>query len=100
MTIDSQLDYWNRIGPTRTFAHPVNVEKLSRWVQPDSRILDCGCGYGRGLGILQSQGYCNLVGMDPAPAMIDRAGAEHPQITFSVLNDFRKTGLPAASIDA
>jgi SAM-dependent methyltransferase len=100
MTIDSQLDYWNRIGPTKTFAHPVNIEKLSRWVPPDNRILDYGCGYGRALGILQSKGYWNLIGMDPAPAMIDRASAVYPQIAFSVLNEFGNTGLPAGSIDA
>jgi SAM-dependent methyltransferase len=100
MTLDSQLDYWNRIGPTKTFAHPVNMEKLSRWVRPDSRLLDYGCGYGRALSILHSKGYRNLVGMDPAPAMIERACADHPQIEFSVLNDFRETGLPAGSIDA
>jgi SAM-dependent methyltransferase len=100
MTIDSQLDYWNRVGPTKTFAHPLNLEKLSLWVPPDSRILDYGCGYGRALGFLQSKGYWNLVGMDPAPAMIDRARSGHPQIAFSVLNDFRNSGLPAGSIDA
>lgn len=100
MTLNSQLDYWNRIGPTRTFAHPVNTEKLSRWVQLHSRILDYGCGYGRALGFLLSKGYRNLIGMDPAPAMIDRACAEYPQIAFSVLDDFRDTGLPAGSIDA
>src|SRR5215467_7253399 len=100
MTLNSQLDYWNGIGPTKTFAHLLNTEKLSRWVRPDSRILDYGCGYGRALGILRSKGYWNLVGMDPAPAMIDRACADHPQIAFSVLDDFRSTGLPAGSIDA
>ena len=100
MTLDSQLDYWNRIGPTKTFAHPLNLEKLGQWVSPDSRILDYGCGYGRALGFLQSNGYWNLVGMDPAPAMIERACADHPRIAFSALNDFRNTGLPAGSIDA
>jgi SAM-dependent methyltransferase len=100
MTIDSQLDYWNRIGPTKTFAHPLNLEKLSQWVRLDSRILDYGCGYGRALGFLHSKGYWNLVGMDPAPAMIDKARSGHPQIAFSVLNDFRNSGLPAESIDA
>jgi SAM-dependent methyltransferase len=100
MTLDSQLDYWNRIGPTKTFAHPLNIEKLSLWVQLDSRILDYGCGYGRALGILQSKGYRNLVGMDPAPAMIDRARLDYSHIAFAALNDFRNTGLPAESIDA
>jgi SAM-dependent methyltransferase len=100
VTFDTQLDYWNRIGPSKTFAHPVNIEKLSRWVEPDSRILDYGCGYGRALGLLQSKGYRNLIGMDPAAAMIDAAHTSYPDIAFAFLNDFHNTALPAGSIDA
>src|SRR5262249_48913188 len=95
-----QQDYWNRIGPTKTFAHPVNVEKLSRWVEPGSRILDYGCGYGRALGFLQSNGYRNLIGIDPAVAMIDAARTAYPDISFAFLNDFRNAELRAGSIDA
>ena len=48
--------YWNEIGPTKSFAHPIDVETLKRWVQPDSRILDYGCGYGRAVSILAAAG--------------------------------------------
>ena len=100
MAIDSQLDYWNRIGPTKTFSHPVNIEKLSRWVQPRDCILDYGCGYGRALGILLSNGYNNLIGVDHAPAMIEAARRTYPAVTFAILEGFCDTRLPAASVDA
>jgi SAM-dependent methyltransferase len=100
VTPDFQIDYWNRIGPTKPFAHPVNLEQLSRWIASTSRILDYGCGYGRALGILHSNGYDNLIGVDPAPAMIAAARRNLPEISFEVLNDFRKVDLADASVDA
>jgi SAM-dependent methyltransferase len=98
--LDMQIDYWNVIGPTKPFAHPINLEQFSNWVGPSSRILDFGCGYGRALGILQSDGYTNLIGVDPAPAMIASAREHFPSIQFEVIHDFRNIGLPSASVDA
>jgi SAM-dependent methyltransferase len=100
VTLSSQLDYWNRVGPTKTFAHPINITELSRWVEPSARILDYGCGQGRASGVLLSNGFTNLLGLDPAPAMIDAARAHHPAVSFDVLQDFRNTGLPGSSVDA
>jgi len=100
VTLDLQLNYWNRIGPSKPFAHPVNIEQFSRWVEPASRVLDYGCGYGRALGILDSHGYNNLIGVDPAPAMIASACQRFPAIAFEVLDDFRNVDLPEASVDA
>ena len=98
--LDVQLDYWNRVGPTKPFSHPVNVEKFSQFVGPSSRILDYGCGYGRALRILESEGYSDLIGLDPAPAMIAAARKTSPGISFEVLEDFRSLALPGESIDA
>ena len=98
--LDLQIDYWNDIGPAKPFAHPVNVELFGRWVQPGARILDYGCGYGRALGILHSNGYKNLIGVDPAPAMIAAAREKFPAISFEVANDYRKLAFPEASVDA
>ena len=98
--LDLQIDYWNGIGPAKPFAHPVNVELFGRWVQPNARILDYGCGYGRALGILHSNGYKNLIGVDPAPAMIAAAREKFPAISFEVANDYRKLAFPEASVDA
>jgi len=98
--LDLQLDYWDRIGPTKPFAHPVNVDLFGRWVPPTSRVLDFGCGYGRVLGILHSHGYRDLIGVDPAPAMIAAARAAFPSISFEVAQDYRRLALPDASVDA
>ena len=98
-SLDLQINYWNRIGPTKTFLHPVNVEQLKRYLGPESRILDYGCGYGRALGFLHSNGYKNLSGMDPAPAMIAAARNSFPDISFEILEEFGKTALPDRSVD-
>ena len=97
--LDLQIDYWNQVGPTKPCAHPVNVEQLGRWVSPTDRILDYGCGYGRALGFLHVNGYTNLIGVDPAPAMIDAARQNFPAISFDVLNDYQRVQLPDASVD-
>jgi SAM-dependent methyltransferase len=98
--LDLQIDYWNRIGPTKPFAHPVNVERLRQWALPGCRILDYGCGYGRALEILNANGYRDLIGVDPAPAMIAAARQNHPSISFDVLSDYRRANLPDESVDA
>ncbi len=100
MGLDLQLEYWDQVGPTKSFAHPVNVARLGSWLQPTSRILDFGCGYGRALGILREHGYKDLIGFDPAPSMVAAARVRHPMIEFQVLRDFRSIPLPDASVDA
>jgi malonyl-CoA O-methyltransferase len=39
------------------------------------RVLDVGCGSGRYLGLLAQRGASRVVGVDPEPAMLARAGA-------------------------
>jgi SAM-dependent methyltransferase len=98
--LDRQLDYWNQIGPSKPFGHPVNFEILSQWLSPDSRILDVGCGYGRALGLLFGRGYHNLIGCDPAPAMIAMARERFPAITFVEITSPPHLPLADASVDA
>jgi SAM-dependent methyltransferase len=100
MELDFQREYWDQVGPTKPFAHPVNVPKVGRWLERNSRILDYGCGYGRALGVLKSEGFENLVGFDPAPSMIRSARDRYPSIQFDVLKDFRSVPLEDASVDA
>lgn len=64
--LDLQLDYWNRTEPYKPCSHPVNVERLTVIVAPDSRILDYDCGYGRAWGILGAHGFTYLTGLDPS----------------------------------
>ena len=39
------------------------------------RVLDVGCGAGRYLGLLAARGASRVIGIDPEPAMLARAGA-------------------------
>ena len=98
--LDRQIDYWNRLGPTKPFSHPVNFERLERWLAPDSRILDFGCGYGRVLGLLNRRGYKNLLGVDPAPQMVAAAHQRFPTILVEALVSPPHLPLPPASLDA
>jgi len=98
--LDHQLDYWNRIGPGKTFEHPINIERLTQYVSPEKRILDFGCGYGRALGFLWDRGYRNSIGFDPAPAMIAKARNRFPAIEFEELSTPPHLPLDDASIDA
>jgi SAM-dependent methyltransferase len=98
--LDRQIDYWNRIGPAKPFGHPVNFDRLGQWVALDSRILDFGCGYGRVLGLLNSRGYHNVIGVDPAPAMVAAARQRFPMIEVQPLVSSPHLDLPAASVDA
>jgi SAM-dependent methyltransferase len=100
LDLDNQLDYWNRIGPGKTFEHPLNVERLNQYLSPDSRILDFGCGYGRALGFLFEHGYRDLIGFDPAAAMVAMARDGYPAIQFEELNAAPHLPLADASVDA
>ena len=98
--LDCQIAYWNRVGPTKPFRHPVDFERLRQILSPDGRILDFGCGYGRVLGLLQDQGFSNLIGFDPAPAMVEQARRRHPTIEFQEMPDPPRLPLPNSSVDA
>ncbi len=100
MDLDCQVDYWDREGPRKAFAHPLNSDRLRQWLSPDSLILDFGCGYGRTLGQLFDLGYHNLIGFDPAPAMIAAARKRFAEITFEELNSKNQLPIPDASANA
>ena len=69
LDVDAQTEYWNRVGPTKPFSHPLAIDRLSHWLPVTRRLVDIGCGYGRTIQALASVGYQDLVGVDPAPAM-------------------------------
>ncbi len=100
VNLDQQLDYWNVSGPAKTFNHPLNLERLARHLTSDSRIVDIGCGYGRALGLLSEHGYRNLIGFDPAAAMIKAARERYPGIDFQELTSAPALPLEDDSVDA
>jgi SAM-dependent methyltransferase len=98
--LDCQLEYWNVAGPAKPFAHPINLDRLSQWLTPGSRILDYGCGYGRALECLWKTGYRNLLGVDPAPAMIEAARDRVPYARCERLLEPPRVDVATESIDA
>lgn len=81
-SLDNQVSYWNRLGSTKEFSHPLNINRLRGQVSPDGRMLDFGCGYGRVSAALFDAGYRNVVGVDPAPEMVAKARESYPSLTF------------------
>jgi len=98
LDLDSQYEYWNTEGAQKSFAHPLNTERVGQWLTRDSRIIDFGCGYGRCLGELFNAGYRDLIGFDFSPAMIAAAQTRFPEMTFQVV-DSATIPLPDGSVD-
>ena len=69
--LDTQISYWDSIGATKTFTHPVNPGWLAE-VSLDARVLDYGCGYGRVMAELSEHGFHDVSGVDLSPALIER----------------------------
>ena len=61
---DNQLTYWDSVGATKTFGHPVEFDWLDK-LDSTARILDYGCGYGRVTSLLHKHGFGRV---DRAPA--------------------------------
>jgi SAM-dependent methyltransferase len=95
----SQRRFWNTVAATKTFSHPLDLSRFSSHVSLDASILDYGCGYGRLCRELRSAGYSSITGVDPSSAMIERARAENPGITFQLL-DGDSLPFSATSFDA
>jgi len=92
--------YWNEIGSQKDFKDPIYIEKLRPFLSADATIVEYGCGYGRLLQYLQSQGYSNLKGFDLAPNMIERGKALNPAFELNTLNESACVPLANASADA
>jgi SAM-dependent methyltransferase len=80
----AQQAYWNRVAAEKIFTHPLNETWLSRWVRPQARILDFGCGYGRTLDALAARGYTNTLGIDFSARMIARGRQHFPTLDLRV----------------
>lgn len=82
--LDRQIAYWDSVGATKTFTHPLNPGWLTG-VGSNARILDYGCGYGRVMAELSGHGFSDVTGVDFSPALIERGRQLRPDLRFAVL---------------
>jgi SAM-dependent methyltransferase len=81
--LGAQIGYWNTVGATKTYGHPLDLDLLAD-VPRSAPVLDVGCGYGRIAGHLADAGFTDVTGVDFAPAMIERARRAYPLLRFEV----------------
>jgi SAM-dependent methyltransferase len=99
--IPSQISYWDRVANEKRFSHPLRHDWLARYFEnPEAKILDYGCGYGRTLADLSAAGFRNLFGTDFSEAMLARAMFEKPSGLRLVRNDGRHLPFKSESFDA
>lgn len=85
--LDWQDTYWDRVAAKKTFSHPIQLDKFRKWVLPQGRILDYGCGYGRTCAELIKNGYRDVVGVDISSEMINRGLSLHPTLNLQHVDD-------------
>lgn len=96
----SQISYWDRVAHEKHFSHPLRVDWLARYLKnPEAKIVDYGCGYGRTLAELSQAGYEHAVGTDFSEAMLRRARREVSD-SMLVRNDGSDLPFKSESIDA
>ena len=96
--LGNQLDYWDGVGATKTFTHPVNLDWLAG-VSRSARVLDYGCGYGRLMAELSDAGFTDVSGVDLSPALVARGRQLRPDLDFAVLDSPPLLSCPPASYD-
>jgi SAM-dependent methyltransferase len=82
--MDQKL-YWNNVAPIKEFTTPFQMDVFQKYVSKNALILDIGCGYGRTLNELYSNGYSNTVGIDFSEKMIERGKIMHPHLRFETI---------------
>jgi ubiquinone/menaquinone biosynthesis C-methylase UbiE len=97
--ISSQIQYWNKVAPEKSFSHPLRADWLGHHLNTDARILDVGCGYGRTLKELAHARFSRCVGLDFSAAMLARCRSEAPAASL-IRNDGESLPLQSESVDA
>ena len=72
MNPDNQKEYWDKVADVKTFSHPVDIDLLLEYINPDSTVVDFGCGYGRLVQQLYDAGFTNTTGYDTSLQLINR----------------------------
>lgn len=83
----SQKDYWNKVAYDKEFTTPFQIQLFSEFVSKQDKVLDIGCGYGRTLNELSTQGFKNLYGIDFSQKMIERGKTDYPNLNLSQQNN-------------
>ena len=78
------MNSWDSVSESVQFSAPLNVEEITRCLDPSARILDLGCGYGRVAAKLADVGLENVVGYDSSPGMVERGRIEFADLTLRV----------------
>ncbi|SCY49493.1 class I SAM-dependent methyltransferase [Desulfoluna spongiiphila] len=97
--LDFQTTYWDSVASEKTFSHPVHAETFRKWVRPEEKILDYGCGYGRTCAELTNNGYRHVTGVDISRQMITRGLAANPALDLRH-NDAEALPFPHHSFSA
>ena len=96
--LGSRIAYWDGVGATKTFTHPVNLNWLAG-VNTNARILDYGCGYGRVMAELSDHGFSDVSGVDLSPTLIERGRELRPDLRFEVLDSPPELTCTSATFD-
>jgi len=83
------INYYSENAQTVAERYESVVSSLSKSFgeafQPKSKLLDIGCGSGRDLALLASQGH-KCFGVDATPEFVDLSQSLHPELKGKVLN--------------
>ena len=85
MQQDSQQSYWDKVSKNKVFTTSLNINLVKHLIDPNSYVVDFGCGYGRTLNELWGMGYKNTMGYDFSREMIKRGQYEYPYLSLKVL---------------
>lgn len=75
-----QKQYWDGVSEKKQFTTPFHADELCKYLIPNSKVLDVGCGYGRTLNELHQLGFQNLIGIDFSNEMIERGKRQFPYL--------------------
>lgn len=82
MQLPGSVDAWEAVAGTIQFSVPTCVGELAGLVPTKGRVIEVGCGYGRIVRELRSQGFTDVTGYDSSPTMIERGQREHPDLAL------------------
>jgi 2-polyprenyl-3-methyl-5-hydroxy-6-metoxy-1,4-benzoquinol methylase len=72
--VAAPIDYESMFGARQTRDYYARIlANIAPYMDPQSRILDCGCGTGGFLAHLKEMGYAHAEGIDPSPACVRAA---------------------------